>query len=36
MLHNGEILKSGKFIERDGRFYSNLNHLGYMRNVINF
>ena len=36
MLHNGEIVKSGKFIERDGRFYSNLNHLGYMRNVINF
>nr|DAV75330.1 MAG TPA: hypothetical protein [Caudoviricetes sp.] len=24
------------FDKRDGRFYSNLNHLGYMRNVINF
>lgn len=27
MMHNGEMIMSGKFIKRNGCFYSNLNHI---------
>lgn len=34
MMHNGEVVMSGKFIERNGCFYSNLLHLLFMRNSV--
>ncbi len=36
MLHDGNILLSGNFIQCGGRYYSNLMHLAYMKNAVNF
>ncbi len=39
MMHNGEILTSGQFIEHEGRLYSNLVHLDWMstrKRIVNF
>lgn len=36
MMHLGEVLTSGDFIERNGCYYSNLHHLYYMRRTVNF
>lgn len=36
MMHDGEVILSGKFIKRNGSLYSNLFHLSYMLRVVNF
>lgn len=33
MMHKGELLLSGQFIEYEGRLYSNLLHLPYMKPI---
>lgn len=35
MMHKGEVLTSGDFIERNGCYYSNLIHLSYMKKFVN-
>lgn len=39
MMHKGEVLTSGRFVEHDGRLYSNLIHLSWMdsnRRLVNY
>lgn len=35
MMHDGEVLTSGNFVERNGCYYSNLIHLSYMKKLVN-